>query len=407
MDEDRINRIDSDFLSALLFVLESHGLEEWPVYIVGGWVRDKLLGNPSNDVDLIINHRIFDHVAKELCDNMNFVDLKFESIIFKKLDIGQCKGLRSCNIKYKHEENSYVIDLREIKDNSSIEDDIKTRDFTINSLYFDTQTFEIIGRKQAFDDIDRKVLRTVQEPRITFEDERRLFRLIRMTGLEGFTVAEELQKYVKNVSKTQLKQRLKNNLSRMTAGEFGKIVKRKNSSKAVKFILETDFFKFFTRLDPHKESAYNIEREFQFIKQSFIKSIPLLDMIEKLVSIEWFCKALKKQFKEDINFSLRRMKTTALGLELFKEDVKYNFKSLLLDFKIKENVIDEIYITLDEIEKKERNCSSFKEFQRYCLKEMKNEEKHLIPFLSYIDCCMGRDLAFNDIQDSLRLRFIE
>lgn len=162
-------------IKSILKKIESEGYE---AYIVGGFVRDKLLKHESFDVDICTNalpkdlKRIF-KIGNSL---NNYGSFNFK---IKKYNI---------DITTYRKESEYV-DKRhpnEIEYVNSLFDDIKRRDFTINSLCMDKNE-NIIDLLGGIDDLNAKVVRVIGDANIRFkEDPLRMLRAIRLASVLEF-----------------------------------------------------------------------------------------------------------------------------------------------------------------------------------------------------------------------------
>ena len=109
----------------ILNILENNG---YKAYIVGGYVRDKILNVKSNDIDIITN-ALPDEVCKifniEHTDNFGSIKLKYNNYIFEVTTFRKEYYKNNDRRPYKVE---YIDDLKE---------DLMRRDFTINSICID------------------------------------------------------------------------------------------------------------------------------------------------------------------------------------------------------------------------------------------------------------------------------
>lgn len=167
--------------------IEENGFE---AYIVGGYVRDYLLGIESGDIDICTNARV-----KELLDI-------FSDISVTSNEYGSVKIVTN---KLRVDITTYRRDLRYNGDRRKVEieyvdnliDDINRRDFTMNTLCMnkDKNIIDILG---GTEDIKNQVIRCVGniEDRIN-EDPLRMLRAVRFSTTLGFTIEEELYEKLK------------------------------------------------------------------------------------------------------------------------------------------------------------------------------------------------------------------
>ena len=174
----------------------------------GGWVRDKLLGTISDDIDVCIDNMTgynFANLAKA------FVGSKYDSETAQKM-LGRLAKIELNPEKSKHLETTVMrvfglhldfVNLRkEVYDESSrtpsmtfgtAEEDALRRDSTVNSLFFNLASLEVedfTGR--GIDDLEHHVIKTPLAPLETFRDDPlRVLRHIRFASRLGFTIAPE------------------------------------------------------------------------------------------------------------------------------------------------------------------------------------------------------------------------
>lgn len=175
-------------------LIEKHG---YKAYIVGGYVRDIYLSNNSTDIDICTSAK-----PKELVDifkkNIN-IDENYGSV---KLEYKNCyfdiTTFRK-DIKYKDNRRPSKIEYVE-----TIEEDLKRRDFTINTMYMDSDG-NIIDTYNAKKDINDKIIKTVDDPNQKLqEDSLRILRAIRFATTLEFKIDKKLEKAIKKNNKLLL-----------------------------------------------------------------------------------------------------------------------------------------------------------------------------------------------------------
>ncbi|RKF56046.1 CCA tRNA nucleotidyltransferase, mitochondrial [Erysiphe neolycopersici] len=197
------------------FEEENKSQEQLILRFAGGWVRDKLLDIPSNDIDVAINSMtgsaFTEKVQRFLKDNANL-----EKHHLSALDVGRCYQTAANPEKSKHLETStmtimgYDIDFVNLRKETyslesrnpvmefgTAEEDALRRDCTINSLFYNIHTDEVEDYACGLNDLTEKRIKTPLEPKITFmDDPLRILRLIRFANRLNFTIDPTCEAYI-------------------------------------------------------------------------------------------------------------------------------------------------------------------------------------------------------------------
>ena len=204
-------------------VLEKIINNSFTAYVVGGFVRDYLLGRETYDVDISTSAEPKD--IREIFDLNNASDDNYGSVFLKD-------KLYNYDITTFRKELKYVnrkpIEYQFV---DSIEEDIKRRDFTINALYMDIDGNihdEVEGQKDLEDKIIR-VVGSIEDKMI--EDPLRLLRAIRFASTLDFKLESNLETYIKQ--NKQLIQTLSYNRRKE---ELDKIFKSQNYLSGIELI---------------------------------------------------------------------------------------------------------------------------------------------------------------------------
>lgn len=169
-----------------LFTNHGHSL-----YMVGGSVRDYLLGLSLSDMDLVTNAT--PKQEKEFLTNADYTFEKYGSIRV------HYKGVKF-DITTLRKESKYL-DSRhpgEVIFTDKLEDDVKRRDLTINALYLssDLKVIDFVGGQN---DLSKKIIKMIGEPnRRLEEDPLRIVRIYRFALDLGFEIDSELLIAIKN-----------------------------------------------------------------------------------------------------------------------------------------------------------------------------------------------------------------
>ena len=164
--------------------------------LVGGPVRDSLLGRLGNDLDFTTDARPDDtkKIMRKWAEDIWDVGIKFGTIGAKKSDITfEVTTYRA---------DSYESDSRkpEVDFGDTIEGDLLRRDFTVNAMAIEltTPTPEFIDPHNGVTDLLKKSLRTPNAPELSFSDDPlRMLRAARFAAQLGFTIDEAVVEAMK------------------------------------------------------------------------------------------------------------------------------------------------------------------------------------------------------------------
>ncbi len=177
------------------------------VYLVGGSVRDYLLGKTTYDRDLIV----VDEDAKSF-------SLKLAEF-FGATHIPLDETNKIYRIVLPDKEN--YLDITNPVENS-LEKDIMRRDLTINAIAVNIQTGDVIDLCNGISDLENKLLRGVREENFV-DDPLRLLRVFRFYSVLGFELDESLSFITKKYSNLVLnpaKERIEYELMKLFDGQF-------------------------------------------------------------------------------------------------------------------------------------------------------------------------------------------
>lgn len=207
----------------ILKILEQNNHE---AYIVGGFVRDKLLGKISNDIDICTSATPKDII--KLFDIITTSETKYGtlSIIYKKNKY----DITTFRKELKYEDNRKPVKIKYITD---IKQDLLRRDFTINTLCINSKE-EIMDLLNIKQDLNNKIIKTVGNPRYKIrEDALRILRAIRFASNLDFNIDNKTKHYIKAYSKL-----LKKLSYQRKKEELNKIFLSTNKEKGKQLLLE-------------------------------------------------------------------------------------------------------------------------------------------------------------------------
>ncbi|MFN2335894.1 MAG: CCA tRNA nucleotidyltransferase, partial [Bacteroidales bacterium] len=168
--------------------------EKVDVYVIGGYVRDHLMGrvHPDKDIDIVVlgdGPSLARAVAMEISPDITVT-------VFKTFGTAMLR-YRNCDIEFVGaRKESYSEDSRKPSViPGTLEDDQNRRDFTINALAISLNTRnpgEVLDPFGGIDDIRNGIIRTPLDPDTTFSDDPlRMMRAVRFAAQLGFTISEE------------------------------------------------------------------------------------------------------------------------------------------------------------------------------------------------------------------------
>ncbi|HEV8376468.1 MAG TPA: polynucleotide adenylyltransferase PcnB, partial [Candidatus Polarisedimenticolia bacterium] len=174
--------IDADALK-VLYRLKNHGFR---AYLVGGGVRDLLLGRKPKDFDIATSAH--PQQVKKLFRNCFIIGRRF----------------RLCHVRFGRKVVEVSTFRRQAppedgetlirRDNTfgSPEEDAFRRDFTVNALFYDIATFSVIDFVGGLEDLDARTIRTIGDAAVRFrEDPVRMLRAVALAARLGFAIERD------------------------------------------------------------------------------------------------------------------------------------------------------------------------------------------------------------------------
>lgn len=212
------------------------------VLFAGGCVRDSLLGNPSEDIDIATSatpEMIQALFPKTVAVGAQFGVIMvisqgspFEVATFRQ-DQGYSDGRRPNAVLFSDEK-----------------EDALRRDFTVNGLFYDPFRDEILDYVEGQKDLSLGIIRTIGRPQDRFrEDKLRLLRAIRFSAKLGFIIEKETLNAIKRMS-SQLSQISRERIR----DEIFKIFQLEKILPSLKLIKETNLWASIFPFEPKEEN---------------------------------------------------------------------------------------------------------------------------------------------------------
>lgn len=209
----------------------------YEIYVVGGFVRDRILGLNKTDYDITVVGdaiRFANIVASELNSHViEYARFRTALVPYKKVQI-EFVGTRT----EKYTEGSRKPEVQE----GTLEDDIKRRDFTVNTMAasLNIKNYgEVLDMFDGKKDLENRLLVTPLDPLITYKDDPlRMMRAARFASQLGFKIESESFEAIK-----QLHKEIKKISQERITDEFLKILKTNKPSIGLNILMETRLLK--------------------------------------------------------------------------------------------------------------------------------------------------------------------
>ena len=212
-------------LEIALKVVEEITSSGFEAYIVGGFVRDYILGINSNDIDITTNATPKD--IKDIFKDSCLPNEDYGSVVVEK------KGIQF-EITTFRKEIGYIDNRRpaEVKYIDTLYEDLLRRDFTINTICMNEKG-EIVDLLNGQDDLKNKIIRTVGNAKKRFEEDAlRVLRAIRFATILDFKLDNDVIEAIKDTRSLLL------NLSyNRKKEELDKIFSSSNANKGIELLI--------------------------------------------------------------------------------------------------------------------------------------------------------------------------
>lgn len=350
--------------------LNSAGFEG---FVVGGCVRDSIIGRVPNDWDVCTS--ALPNETKMVFKEYKTVDVGIEHGTVAVVFQGESIEITTYRIDGEYKDNRRP---EKVKFTSKIEEDLSRRDFTINAMAYNYES-GLVDFFNGMKDIEEKTIRCVGNPYKRFnEDALRIMRALRFAAQLNYTIEKCTLEAIEDTVEL-----LSNISAERIAVELNKLVMAENPENMIKLLFEMGIFKIIIEFMHNCNLKVDKMNNFtegcgQIIRNSpqdlsirlciiLNYALDVYDLVENLKSdeesyiIEQILRALKydnntikevdilsRYYYVDIRCEKREIKKilNLIGIDMFK-------KLIFMKEAMKKNFNKDIYIkTLNSIEEK-------------------------------------------------------
>ncbi len=240
----------SEYALKVLYGLKNAG---YKAYLVGGGVRDLLLGREPKDFDVATDAS--PEEVRRVFRNCRLIGRRFRlaHVYFGReiVEVATFRGMVEEGEGDRETANGMLL-----RDNvyGTIEEDALRRDFTVNALYYNIDDFSVIDYADGLRDLESGTLRLLGDPDVRYrEDPVRMLRAVRFAAKLGFVLAPECEEPL--LSSGQL-------LDGVPAARlFDEVLKLFMGGTAVQAFEKLRHYDLFSRLFPETDEALSHQEQ--------------------------------------------------------------------------------------------------------------------------------------------------
>lgn len=269
--------LDTPVFKLLKKVVEKENCE---AYVIGGFVRDALLGREGKDLDVVAigdGIALANAVAAEI-GNTNVAVFKTFGTAMLRFEEWELEFVGARKESYSPDSRKPSVTV------GTLEDDQLRRDFTINAMAISLSKADFgkfIDPFNGLEDLEKKIIRTPTDPEITYSDDPlRMLRAIRFASQLNFKIDKDSLQAIKKIS-----DRLSIISEERISVELNKIILSPKPSVGFKLLLDTGLLKIFfpEMVDLHGTE----ERDGHMHKDNFYHTLEVLDNVARSSDNLW------------------------------------------------------------------------------------------------------------------------
>lgn len=271
------SKLEEPVFQLLKKVVNKRGDE---AYIIGGFVRDIILGRPVKDIDVVVigdGIDLANDVAKEIGNTKVKIFKTFGTAMLRYED-WEIEFVGARKESYSEDSRKPSVTV------GSLRDDQLRRDFTINALAFSlsAQNFgDLLDPFNGMEDLKKKCIKTPTDPSITFSDDPlRMMRAVRFASQLGFKIDPSSFDAI-----SAMKERISIVSGERVITELNKIVLSRKPSIGFKILFDTGLLHI---IFPELTELHGVEeRNGQKHKDNFYHTLKVLDNVAKVSDDLW------------------------------------------------------------------------------------------------------------------------
>ena len=274
--------LDVAFLESKVFkaVCDEVAAHQDATYVIGGFVRDLLLGKESKDIDIVIEGDgtvLAQNVAKKLGNPKVSIFKTYGTAMFNY------KGME-VEFVGARKESYHQSSRNPIVEKGTLKEDQDRRDFTINALAISLNPLDKGQLVDPFDgvqDLKNQIIRTPLDPDITFSDDPlRMLRAVRFASQLGFEIEEKTYEAL-----SRNKERLSIISKERIIDEFNKILLSSKPSVGFKLLFDTGLLHQFF---PEMVALHGVKiKNGKSHKDNFYHTLQVIDNISQNTDNLW------------------------------------------------------------------------------------------------------------------------
>jgi poly(A) polymerase len=255
--------------------------EKLELYVVGGYVRDAILGRPSSDIDIVVIGSGIDLAGKVARSTGERIPVS----IFRNFGTAMIRyGDYEIEFVGARKESYRTSSRKPIVENGTLEDDQKRRDFTINALAYGlgiSNHGKIIDPFDGMGDLEKKIIRTPLDPALTFSDDPlRIMRAVRFATQLDFNIEGNTLNAIR-----ETRDRLEIVSQERITDELNKIIASPVPSSGFKLLDETGLLRIILPELAEMKGVDVVNGEMH--KDNFYHTIKVLDNLSRKTGDLW------------------------------------------------------------------------------------------------------------------------